>query len=243
MATMFAGQVLALDVSEGVVVGVLGRWGSGKTSFVNLARAEFERAGATILDFNPWMFSGAQQLVESFFVELSAQLKIRPDLAQVGEGLEEYGEAFSGMGWLPLVGPWIERGREASQILAKVLQRRKEGVGGRRRKVERALRDLAGPIIVVLDDIDRLSTSEIRDIFKLVRLTASFPNVVYVVAFDRARVESALAEEGIPGRDYLEKILQVALDLPLIPNQVLVRQVLTSIDSALQGVAPPGPFD
>ena len=97
MATMFAGQVLALDVSEGVVVGVLGRWGSGKTSFVNLARAEFERAGATILDFNPWMFSGAQQLVESFFVELSAQLKIRPDLAQVGEDLEEYGEAFSGM--------------------------------------------------------------------------------------------------------------------------------------------------
>jgi hypothetical protein len=96
---------------------------------------------------------------------------------------------------------------------------------------------------VVLDDIDRLSTSEIRDIFKLVRLTASFPSVVYVVAFDRARVESALAEEGIPGRDYLEKILQVALDLPIIPNQVLVRQVLTSIDSALQGVASPGPFD
>jgi ABC-type glutathione transport system ATPase component len=57
-ATLFARQVLALDVSEGVVVGVLGRWGSGKTSFVNLARAEFERAGASILDFNPWMLAG-----------------------------------------------------------------------------------------------------------------------------------------------------------------------------------------
>lgn len=243
VAESFARQVLALDVTEGVVVGVLGKWGSGKTSFVNLARAEFERAGATVLDFNPWMFSGAQQLVESFFVELSAQLMIRPDLAQVGQDLEDYGETFSGMVWLPLIGPWIERGRQATKVLAKVLQRRKEGVGGRRRKLENALAALGRPIVVVLDDIDRLSTAEIRDVFKLVRLTASFPNVIYIVAFDRSRVEDALAEDGIPGRDYLEKILQVAIDLPVIPNQVLVREVLAAIDGALKGIETPGPFD
>jgi hypothetical protein len=95
-----------------------------------------------VLDFNPWMFSGAEQLVESFFVELPAQLKLRPGLAKVGEDLEEYGETFSGMGWLTLVGPWIERGRVATRTLAKILQRRKEGVGGRRAKVENVRRQL-----------------------------------------------------------------------------------------------------
>ena len=60
--------------------------------------------------------------------------------------------------------------------------------------------------------------SEIRDIFKLVRLTANFPNIIYIVAFDRNRVEKALAEQGLPGRDYLEKILQVAFDLPVVPS-------------------------
>src|SRR5712664_1331812 len=74
-ARLFAQQVLALDVSEGVVVGVLGDWGSGKTSFVNLARLELKQAGISVVDFNPWMFSGADQLVEAFFVELAAQLK------------------------------------------------------------------------------------------------------------------------------------------------------------------------
>jgi hypothetical protein len=234
---------LELDASEGVVVGVLGRWGSGKTSFVNLARTEFERLGATVLDFNPWMFSGASQLLDAFFTELSSQLKLRPDLAKLGEGLEEYGDAFSGLGWLPVVGTWIERGRVATDILSKALKSRKDGVGERRRKLEQALRALPAPIVVVLDDIDRLSTNEIREIFKLVRLTASFPNIVYVVAFDRARVESALAEEGIPGRDYLEKILQVAIDLPVIPEQVLIRRALESIDSALAGIEATGPFD
>ena len=234
-ARSFAEQVLVLDVTEGIVVGVLGPWGSGKTSFVNLARAEFDRVGTPILDINPWMFSGAQQLVESFFVELSAQLRVRPDLSEVAKDLEEYGEAFSGTAWLPLVGPWIERGREATRVLAKVLQRRKEGIAGRRRRLEKALAKLDKPIVVVLDDIDRLSSSEIRDVFKLVRLTASFPNIIYVVAFDRNRVEEALVEQGVPGRDYLEKILQVAVDIPAIPKEVLSRQVSSAIDGCAWG--------
>jgi predicted KAP-like P-loop ATPase len=36
VAESFADQVLSLDASEGVVVGVLGAWGSGKTSFMAL---------------------------------------------------------------------------------------------------------------------------------------------------------------------------------------------------------------
>lgn len=242
-ARSFAVQVLSLDVSEGVVVGVLGPWGSGKTSFVNLARVHLEEAGIPILDFNPWMFSGAEQLVEAFFVELSAQLKLRPGLDDVGKTLEDYGEMFSGMGWLPVVGPWIERGRGAAQILAKILQRRKEGVGGYRAKVAEALLALDKPIVVVLDDIDRLTTSEIRDIFKLVRLTANFPNVIYIVAFDRRRVEEALGEQGIPGRAYLEKILQVGVDLPTVPEHVLNKRISEAIDKALSQIENPGPFD
>ena len=242
-ARSFTVQVLSLDVREGVVVGVLGPWGSGKTSFVNLARAYLAEEGVPVLDFNPWMFSGAEQLIEAFFVELSAQLKLRPGLADVGKDIEDYGETFSGMGWLPVVGPWIERGRGATKILAKILQRRKEGIGGRRAKVEKALVAFDKPIVVVLDDIDRLTTAEIRDIFKLVRLTANFPNVIYIVAFDRTRVEEALAEQGIPGRAYLEKILQVGVDLPAVPAHVLNKQICAAIDKALAQIDNPGPFD
>ena len=147
------------------------------------------------------------------------------------------------MGWLPFVGPWIERGRGATKLLAKMLQRRKEGVGDRRAKAEKALNALDKPIIVVLDDIDRLTTSEIRDIFKLVRMTANFPNIIYIVVFDRKRVEAALAEQGIPGRDYLEKILQIAVDLPAVPIHVLNKQILETIDKALSRIDNPGPFD
>lgn len=237
-AETFARQVLSIDASRGAVVGVLGPWGSGKTSFINLSRAQFRDKSVPVLDFNPWMFSGAEQLVESFFVEVAAQLRLQKDLADIGNDLADYGEAFAGLGWVPLVGPWIERGRGAAKVLGKLLQRRREGSQGRREKLETTLSDLGHPIVVVLDDIDRLSTPEIRDVFKLVRLTASFPNIIYLLAFDRARVEQALTEDGVPGRDYLEKILQVAFDLPAIPQTVLDRQVFAALNSTLDGTNP-----
>lgn len=243
IAETFASQITALDASEGVVVGVLGEWGSGKTSFINLARADLEAAGVEVLDFNPWMFSGAEQLVESFFVEIAAQLRMRPGLADIGGSLLDYGEAFAGLAWVPVVGPWIERGRATSRLLGRLLQRRREGSSGRRERLTRALAKLTSPVVIVLDDIDRLSTSEIRDVFKLVRLTASFPNLIYVLAFDRRRVEDALAEQGIPGRDYLEKILQIAVDLPAVPERALTTQILTAIGAAIEGLDNPGEFD
>jgi hypothetical protein len=243
LAESFADDVLGFDVSEGAVVGVLGPWGSGKTSFLNLARARLDDHGVAVIDFNPWMFSGTEQLVVSFFVELSAQLKLRPGLASIGEDVEAYGETFAGLGWLPLVGVWIERGRGATKLLARLLQRRKEGITGRREKLRVTLRAVDKPIVVVLDDVDRLAAAEIREIFKLIRLTGNFPNVIYLVAFDRERVERALAEEHLPGREYLEKILQLGVDLPVVPQQVLIRQLLESIDRALADVDDPGPFD
>ena len=126
VARSFAAQVMSLDSSQGLVVGVLGPWGSGKTSFLNLAR-EHLQAGATILDFNPWMFSGTEQLTHFFFTELSSQLKLRPGLSGIAGALEDYSEVVSGLGWLPLLGPWVERSRAASNLVAKVLGRRKEG--------------------------------------------------------------------------------------------------------------------
>lgn len=232
-ATAFAEQILGIDSSKGCVVGVMGQWGSGKTSFTNLMRESFLEKGTTVIDFNPWLFSGAEQLVGSFFSEIAAQLKVKPSLVEVGEAIEEYGEIFAGLIWVPVIGPWIERTRMAGKLFGKLLGRRKEGVGKYRNKIDRVLKTCASPIIIVLDDIDRLTSSEIRDIFKLIRLTANFPNIIYLVAFDRKRVESALNSEEIPGRDYLEKIMQLAFDLPEVPEEVMDQQIFAAIDQVM----------
>lgn len=240
-ARHFADHVLSLDSSDGLVVGVLGPWGSGKTSFINLARPEIQRAGIPILDFNPWMFSGTEQLVLSFFDQLAAQLKVYPKLKHLGKHLETYGDVLGAA--TVFVGLPAGPIRALLGGLGKGIRRKQEDVGETRRKVKTALENLDCPIVVILDDVDRLSTSEIKDVFKLVRLTANFPNLIYVMAFDRQRVEKALNDEAVSGRDYLEKILQTAVDIPVIPSEVLNREIFFAIDKVLRGLDSPGPFD
>jgi predicted KAP-like P-loop ATPase len=78
IAAVIAEEMRSVDASRGFVAAVMGPWGSGKTSLVNLARLELAKDPAIpVLDFNPWMFSGTEQLVNSFFRELSAQLRLK----------------------------------------------------------------------------------------------------------------------------------------------------------------------
>jgi hypothetical protein len=245
LAQDLATQIRSLDASDGYVLAVTGPWGSGKTSLVNLVKHELGKATPVpVVEFNPWMFSGAEQLVEAFFTELSAQLKLKPGrLGTIAGEIEAYGELLSPLSILPFVGSWIERIRGAGAALKKFQDRRKESVTARRASLAAKLRKLETPIVVVIDDIDRLRTEEIKDIFKLVRLTASFPNIVYLLAFDRSRVEEALTETGLDGRSYLEKIVQVAVDIPAVPDEALLRHIGDALNEVLADLGDSLPFD
>lgn len=189
------------------------------------------------------MFSGAEQLVQSFFSELSSQLKLNPALAEIGKAIGEYGDLFDNFSWLPLIGPWIKGGTGLAKATSSLLQRKKNGISNEKSRVSEALKKSKQKIVVVLDDIDRLSTNEIREVFRLVRLTANFPNLIYLLAFDRKRIEAALSEDGFPGRAYLEKILQISFDLPVIPERVLNQEIFKALDLELSGEDVQGNFD
>ena len=247
LAIAFARRVLELDASHGTTVGVFGPWGSGKTSFINLARKTFEREGALILDFNPWLFSGAEQLVERFFAELSASMDMTNELEEIGDAFRKYGAALNavaGVASALLAAPQIAEIVKAIPSLAGATSQ-PESVDKLRNRMDQALRKRRKPIVVVLDDVDRLSTPEIREVFKLVRLTASFPYLIYIVSCDRLRVEQALdeKEQGLSGRDYLEKIIQWSRNLPEVPDHLLKEQLFQAIENALAGIQTRGPLD
>lgn len=236
-AWAFADQLLRLDASKGLVASVYGPWGSGKTSYINFMRHRLEHPDKhVVIDYNPWMFSGADQLVESFFHELSAQLKLEGSkFSEIGEQVAAYGEMFSGLGWLPVVGVWVERARLLSKLGKLASKNRDVSAAVRRKELEVALAALDKPIFVVLDDVDRLSPAEIRDIFKLVRVTAHFPNIIYLLAFDRLYAEAALADHDISGRLYLEKIVQVGTNLPEASQTHLTDLTLEGLNEVIAG--------
>ena len=84
-------------------------------------------------------------------------------------------------------------------------------------------------MVVLIDDLDRCLPDTVVDTLEAIRLFLSVPNTAYVIAAHRHMVEAAIdrrypasdRDEGSVGRDYLEKMLQVIINIPHSQNQRL----------------------
>lgn len=67
-----------------------------------------------------------------------------------------------------------------------------------------------------MDDLDRLTSAQLRMVFQLIKANLEFPNMVFLLLFQRDIVEDKMNDGLQLGRDYLEKIIQVPFDIPQI---------------------------
>ena len=230
-------EIKMTDASQGYVMAVMGQWGSGKTSALNLVKERLSDSGTILVEYNPWLLSGVEELVDGLFREINAKLSKKGVKYRAAiDKIIDYGEMLTPLTSVPVVGTWANGVLMPFQVMAKQRNLQTTSVVEQKEQVAEVLANLDSSIVVIVDDIDRLDRTEVREIFKLVRLTANFPNVIYLLSFDRIRVENALAEDGVPGRAYLEKIVQNGFEIPMIPRKVLTREVAQALDSALEQV-------
>jgi predicted KAP-like P-loop ATPase len=237
-ATAVAQAILSLSRLDSMVVAVHGKWGTGKTSLLNLIEEKLQSASArppVIFRFNPWGFSDQEQLATQFFRGLSEFLKLHKTigpLAGIADAVEEYGAVLS-----PLARVIFPRATESVTAGWRFLRRFKPAARNAaelKAQINTALARSELRLIIIMDDIDRLNAPEIRQVFQLIKVNANFSNTVYLVAFDVKPVRKALASVA-PGRamEYLEKIVQVAFELPPIPKPVIAEMVLSKLNDVL----------
>jgi predicted KAP-like P-loop ATPase len=280
--TRFASQ-LATAISkwqenDSLVIALYGEWGIGKSSIKNLVLEELRAAAGNdapdIVEFNPWQWTGHEDLSAAFFREVLTRLRGRKSsksAQQVAKRIRQY-VAYLGLMKVFLDGPkgvvalilavfgalavappffltqartvtfmialgavalvlaaLIGWGQELLEKLASWLDLIGPGAGSleeRKKGVVAALQRYRKTVLVVIDDVDRLTPTEIQAVFQLIKANADFPRFVYLVMFQRSIVVRALAElTKEDGAAFLEKIVQVGFDVPQA-RQVEVDQVL-----------------
>jgi predicted KAP-like P-loop ATPase len=103
-----------------------------------------------------------------------------------------------------------------------------------RKELNKLLEELDTPIIVVLDDVDRLTKDEIRLMLQLIKANADFPNIIYLLLAQRSVLEDAL--DGLAsekGSDYLEKIVQVFFNVPQVDQRQLEKILFEGLDKLI----------
>ncbi len=252
-AAVLADVLRRVKSDESFVVGLSGEWGSGKSSFVNLVCDNLRKpkngeVATRVVTFNPWLIEDRKALLSSFFAALASAF---PEKTQRWRGqrdslsglLLQYSSVLTegsltaaielvprlvALGGIPvaIAGPiLLGLSKHLLNRLAAKLHVANPNLDDLREQICVELRKLDANIVLVIDDVDRLSSDEVRLIFKLVTLSASFPRITYLLSFDKDVVATALAGvQEIDGRRYLEKVVQLDVEMPpLGPDFVLAR--------------------
>lgn len=124
-ASHLASALLAEPAEHGLVAALVGPWGQGKSSVLNMVREELEGTHSrTVLTFNPWMFAGREQLVSTFFEQVAGQLRLKGSVEQaLADRLLGYGQALSPLVWVPVAGSWLGRQARSRAPSARLASR------------------------------------------------------------------------------------------------------------------------
>jgi len=225
-ACQVAEHLILSETSPSLILALEGKWGEGKTSTINLIKEQINKsnADAAIIDFNPWLIGSLESVIEGFLVQLASSINqtFNTHIASQTAGkLLSFAQFLSPIKLIPGVEPW---GTLVEKLITAVSDSTKAAVDmteldllGRKKAVQKAIAELGRPIIVIIDDIDRLPPEEIRIIIQVVKAIGDFDRVSYLLAYEPDPIIKSLAYGNIyDGRRYLEKIIQASYPLPRI---------------------------
>ena len=236
-AKNLAKAVISYSKNDNFTISVCGKWGSGKTSILNMMEEEIKKTTSSfpleerpiIVHFNPWNYSDSSQLITQFFKSISSQLKHVDNnkiFTKLSDAIDSYSDLID---YIPDISyaSVIKTILKGSSKTLRTISSKNSDLNKTKENIIDLLKSQNQKIIVIIDDIDRLNNEQIRLIFQLVNSIAGFPNMIYILSFDRSIVSRALEDvQKCDGEEYLEKIIQVPFDIPRI-NKALVDKTFS----------------
>ena len=195
--------------------------------------------------FNPWNYSDQNQLTTQFFQTLSTAIgrsDYGKDAKKAGEKLERLAKLFGPLKIIPEIGQIVGIFQDILKTTGEAAKSYGDSKSNDLHSIKTALNKLldklSRKIVIVIDDIDRLNNTEIRQTFQLIKSLGDFHNTVYLLAFDKNVVINALkkVQEG-SGLEYLEKVVQVPFEIPLISKEEINRLLFSQINELTKDIS------
>lgn len=217
-----------IDPQGSTVFGVVGPWGSGKTTLLRDIVGQLEEW--KIVWFTPWSVADVGSITAEF---LSALAEAFPKSQPVREKLAYYSRfGTPALKLIPVVGEAVA---SVAEHAATELTRR-PAWHTEFAKLSAEIASQHERVLVIVDDVDRLDSDELRSLLRVVRLLGRFENVHYLMAYDQATIEGVLGSAGLNGEasDFMEKIVQYPFEVPPTPMVVRRRWTRSILEAVSQ---------
>lgn len=202
-----------IDHKASFTIGLSGRWGTGKTSLMNLLKNELtNNPNNIIIDFNAWQYETEINLSAPFLREL--QLRLKPYSLNSSKSFDSYIHEIlqSNNSFYTKLSQIFSPSISVNELILKI--RQDIITSGKR-------------FIVFIDDLDRLQAKEMIEVFNIIRNVGNLPNTVFILAYDKEYIINQLKECKINRPDeYFTKFLQLEIPVGKIVHDKLKERLI-----------------
>lgn len=214
----------------GCVIEVNGKWGTGKTTFMQMWRASLSKNDYSTIYFNAWE-------TDYFSDPLTA---ILGELKEISQDSETFKSICSTLGKVA----WAASGAALKGVLKKVSGIDSEVVKDSIDEVKSALQDnlddyseqkqslsefkhrlsdyVAGqdgkPVVFIIDELDRCNPHYAVRVLEIVKHLFDVPNICFVLAIDKLQLECSIkgfyGSSEIDAESYLRRFVDIEFRMP-----------------------------
>ena len=232
-------------------------------NFITDRLDSLEEPATIVINFNPWQCENKKILHESLFNEIITAINSIGENNEVASSRANKMRKYSSLLSLgnqitqPVAdilkllmvpgSPLVASLSDGFKRLAEATKTGSEGLDAQakldainnlsefKNQLSKDLEKLEQPILVVIDDIDRLPDEEIRSLIQLVKANANFPRITFILVCDRNRVAKALNPlNTIEGDHFLEKVIQVSYYVPVVELALLENILMSGLDRVMK---------
>lgn len=206
-AKFFAESIINGGSRESIIFGIDAPWGAGKTSFINLSIKHLEQITTTktiIYRFEPLRYDERSDLTQHFISDLANTIASHTYDPKLKNELEKYIKKIKGNKKISFFGVELELSNTESE----------EPIEETLNNLEEILFSLRFKIVVIIDDLDRLSWEGVRNILFSVKRSFMLNNISYVFCYDTGNIAALSRNIKNPQSiEFFEKFINVKITL------------------------------
>jgi len=198
--------------------------------------------------FSPWLIAGRSELASALFSELARALgeklgaNVKDAFVSILKRLAEFAPLAGagldlttgfGVGKLLSAGATWSSNVATSMVTGPTLDELRENL----KILLRSLNEQR--ILVVIDDLDRLTPPEAVVMVSLIKSLGDLPNVIYLLSYDENNLARLIRKGAkVDGREFLRKIVQYPIDLPRLQDEDLTRLLDSDLTTIIGDLRP-----
>lgn len=189
----------------GYVVSLEGEWGSGKTTVLNNVREKFSTESKNVKfvqSFDPWLYSYEKALINGLLESI----------------LQGCGINYNGAYYKNILNGLIDvtlDGTKSNNLVKSLFKRDEYKVMMQlKERISKYLSETGKCVVVIIDNLDRAESNNIIYLVKVISIVFDIKGLVFVLSFERDRIDSVLnSGETIDSR-FIEKIINHEIRMP-----------------------------